>query len=221
MYNARIIPDRGSWLDFEFDAKDLVYVRIDSRRKLYASILLKALGFSNQGILECFYETEIFKIKPNNTYQLQLIPKRLMGRVTPMDISYRGEVIVKKGERISARHIRKIESTKIKHLEYEQNSMEGLVLAKDIVDKTTGEILIECNSIIDEELLHILQTLGLKEVQTLYINDLESGPYMADTLRADSTTNDIEALVEIYRMMRPGEPPTKRSEEHTSELQSQ
>ena len=211
LYSARVIPYRGSWLDFEFDAKDLVYVRIDRRRKLYASILLKALGFSNQGILECFYETEIFKVKPNNTYQLQLIPKRLMGRVTPMDISYRGEVIVKKGERISARHIRKIESTNIKHLEYEQNSMEGLVLAKDIVDKTTGEILIECNSVIDEELLDILQTLGLKEVQTLYINDLESGPYMADTLRADSTTNDIEALVEIYRMMRPGEPPTKEA----------
>ena len=211
LYSARVIPYRGSWLDFEFDAKDLVYVRIDRRRKLYASILLKALGFSNQGILECFYETEIFKIKPNNTYQLQLIPKRLMGRVTPMDISYRGEVIVKKGERISARHIRKIESTKIKHLEYEQNSMEGLVLAKDIVDKTTGEILIGCNSIIDEEVLDTLQTLGLKEVQTLYINDLESGPYMADTLRADSTTNDIEALVEIYRMMRPGEPPTKEA----------
>ncbi len=211
LYSARIIPYRGSWLDFEFDAKDLVYVRIDRRRKLFASILLKALGFSNQDILESFYETEIFKIKPNNTYQLQLIPKRLMGRITPMDISYRDEVIVKKGERISARHIRKIESTKIKHLEYEQNSMEGLVLAKDIVDKTTGEILIECNSIIDEEILNTLQTLGLKEVQTLYINDLESGPYMADTLRADSTTNDIEALVEIYRMMRPGEPPTKEA----------
>ena len=211
LYGARVIPYRGSWLDFEFDAKDLVYVRIDRRRKLYASILLKALGFSNQGILECFYETEIFKVKPNNTYQLQLIPKRLMGRVTPMDISYRGEVIVKKGERISARHIRKIESAKIKQLDYEQNSMEGLVLAKDIVDKTTGEILIECNSIIDEEILDTLQTLGLKEVQTLYINDLESGPYMADTLRADSTTNDIEALVEIYRMMRPGEPPTKEA----------
>ena len=211
LYNARVIPYRGSWLDFEFDAKDLVYVRIDRRRKLFASILLKALGFSNQDILESFYETEIFKIKPNNTYQLQLIPKRLMGRITPMDISYRDEVIVKKGERISARHIRKIESTKIKHLEYEQNSMEGLVLAKDIVDKTTGEILIECNSIIDEEILNTIQTLGLKELKTLYINDLESGPYMADTLRADSTTNDIEALVEIYRMMRPGEPPTKEA----------
>ena len=211
LYGARVIPYRGSWLDFEFDAKDLVYVRIDRRRKLHASILLKALGFSNQGILECFYETEIFKIKPNNTYQLQLIPKRLMGRVTPMEISYRGEVIVKKGERISARHIRKIESTKIKYLEYEPNSMEGLVLAKDIVDKTTGEILIGCNSIIDEEVLDTLQTLGLNEIQTLYINDLESGPYMADTLRADSTTNDIEALVEIYRMMRPGEPPTKEA----------
>ena len=211
LYGARIIPYRGSWLDFEFDAKDLVYVRIDRRRKLFASILLKALGFSNQDILESFYEKETFKIKPNNTYQLQLIPKRLMGRITPMDISHKSEVIVKKGERISARHIRKIESAKIKHLQYEQNSMEGLVLAKDIIDKMTGEILIECNSILDEEILNTLQSLGLKEVQTLYINDLESGPYMADTLRADSTTNDIEALVEIYRMMRPGEPPTKEA----------
>jgi len=211
LYGARIIPYRGSWLDFEFDAKDLVYVRIDRRRKLFASILLKALEFSNQEILENFYETETFKIKPNNVFQLQLVPKRLMGKITPIDIKSKSEVIVKKGERISARHIRKIESAKIKHLDYDQNDLESLVLAKDIVDKITGEIALACNTLIDEEVLSTIKSLGLKEVETLYINDLESGPYMSDTLRADSTTNEIEALVEIYRMMRPGEPPTKEA----------
>jgi len=211
LYNARVIPYRGSWLDFEFDAKDLVYVRIDRRRKLFASILLKALGLTDQDILENFYETEVFKITGKNTFQLKLIPKRLMGRITPIDISHRGESILKKGERISARHIRKIEGAKIKSLEYEQENMEGLVLAKDIIDKNTGEVVLECNSIIDEELLANVRSLGLKELEVLYINDLESGPYMADTLRSDSTKNDIEALVEIYRMMRPGEPPTKEA----------
>ena len=211
LYNARVIPYRGSWLDFEFDAKDLVYVRIDRRRKLFASILLKALGLTDQDILENFYETEVFKITAKNTFQLKLIPKRLMGRITPIDISHRGESILKKGERISARHIRKIEGAKIKSLEYEQENMEGLVLAKDIIDKNTGEVVLECNSIIDEELLANVRSLGLKELEVLYINDLESGPYMADTLRSDSTKNDIEALVEIYRMMRPGEPPTKEA----------
>jgi len=211
LYNCRIIPYRGSWLDFEFDAKDLVYVRIDRRRKLFASILLKALGLTDQDMLESFYDTEAFKITPKNTFQLNLVPKRLMGRITPIDISHRGETILKKGERISARHIRKIEGAKIKSLEYQQENMEGLVLAKDIIDKTTGEVLLECNSIIDEEILTTIQSLGLKELEVLYINDLESGPYMADTLRSDSTKNDIEALVEIYRMMRPGEPPTKEA----------
>ena len=211
LYNARVIPYRGSWLDFEFDAKDLVYVRIDRRRKLFASILLKALGLTDQEILENFYDTEVFKITAKNTFQLKLIPKRLMGRITPIDISHRGESILKKGERISARHIRKIEGAKIKSLDYEQENMEGLVLAKDIIDKNTGEVLLECNSIIDEEVLANVQSLGLKELEVLYINDLESGPYMADTLRSDSTKNDIEALVEIYRMMRPGEPPTKEA----------
>ncbi len=211
LYGARVIPYRGSWLDFEFDAKDLIFVRIDRRRKLHASILLKALEYTNQEILELFYETEKFKIKPKKVFQLQLLPKRLIGKVTPIDIVIRGEMVAKKGERISARHIRKIESAKVKTLEYSEDYMEGQVLAKDVIDKTTGEVKIPCNTKIDEEVLTIFESLGLKEVETLYINDLESGPYMSDTLRADSTTNEIEALVEIYRMMRPGEPPTKEA----------
>ena len=211
LYGARVIPYRGSWLDFEFDAKDLVYVRIDRRRKLLATILLKALNLTNQQILEKFYETEIYKVKKNETYQLQVIPRRLMGRVSPIDILAKGEIVVKKGERISARHIRRIESARLKILDLPKEAIYGQVLAKDLLDKTTGEIVLESNSIIDEENLPILEELKLTELEVLYINDIESGPYIADTLRADSTANEIEALVEIYRMMRPGEPPTKEA----------
>ena len=211
LYGARVIPYRGSWLDFEFDAKDLVYVRIDRRRKLLATILLKALKLTNQEILEKFYETEIYKNKKNDIYQLQVIPRRLMGRIAPVDINAQGELIVKQGDRISARHIRKIESAKLKTLDIPKEALFGQVVAKDILDKSTGEIIIEANTLIDEETLPVLDELNLNEVETLYINDIESGPYIADTLRADSTTNEIEALVEIYRMMRPGEPPTKEA----------
>ena len=211
LYGARVIPYRGSWLDFEFDAKDLVYVRIDRRRKLLATILLKALKLTNQQILEKFYETETYKIKKNEIYQLQVIPRRLMGRVSPVDIEAKGELVVKKGERISARHIRKIESAKLKNLDLHKEAIYGQVLAKDLLDKTTGEIVLESNTVIDEENLTLIEELKLKELETLYINDIESGPYMADTLRADTTNNEIEALVEIYRMMRPGEPPTKEA----------
>ena len=210
LYGARIIPARGSWLDFEFDAKDLVYVRIDRRRKLLATILLKALEYTDQAILESFYDTETFKVK-GDLFELQLDAKKLMGKITPIDIKQGSDLIIKKGDRITARHIRKIESSKIKSLTYSDEALLGLVTAKDIFSKTTGEVVLPCNTVIDEEVLSTIKELGLKDLQTLYINDLESGPYMADTLRSDSTTNDIEALVEIYRMMRPGEPPTKEA----------
>ena len=210
LYGARIIPARGSWLDFEFDAKDLVYVRIDRRRKLLATILLKALEYTDQAILESFYDTETFKVK-GDLFELQLDAKKLMGKITPIDIKQGSDRIIKKGDRITARHIRKIESSKIKSLTYSDEALLGLVTAKDIFSKTTGEVVLPCNTVIDEEVLSTIKELGLKDLQTLYINDLESGPYMADTLRSDSTTNDIEALVEIYRMMRPGEPPTKEA----------
>ncbi len=211
LYGARVIPYRGSWLDFEFDAKDLVYVRIDRRRKLLATILLKALKLTNQQILEKFYETEIYKIKKNDIYQLQVIPRRLMGRISPADIEAKGEKVVKRGDRISARHIRKLESAKLKTLDLPKEALYGQVLAKDLLDTKTGEIVLEANTVVDEEVLEIIESLKLSVLEMLYINDIESGPYIADTLRADSTTNEIEALVEIYRMMRPGEPPTKEA----------
>tara|TARA_Y100001970_G_scaffold250734_1_gene322814 strand:- start:33639 stop:37703 length:4065 start_codon:yes stop_codon:yes gene_type:complete len=211
LYGARVIPYRGSWLDFEFDAKDLVYVRIDRRRKLLATILLKALQFTNQEILEKFYEKEIYKVKKGDVYQLHLVPRRLLGKTAPVDIKAKSEVVLKKGERLSARHIRKIESARLRTLDLPKEALYGQVIASDVLDKTTGEVRVAANTIIDEEIIEIFNELKLTEIETLYINDIESGPYMADTLRADQTTNEVEALVEIYRMMRPGEPPTKEA----------
>jgi len=210
LYSSRVIPYRGSWLDFEFDHKDLVYIRIDRRRKLYATILLRAIGYSSQEILEKFYEKETYLIGTNN-YSLKVIPRRMVGKIAPSDIKGNQGVIIEAGKRITARHIRLIESSKIKTLEVPKESLFNQTIAEDIIDPSTGEIAITCNTQIDEDVLTKLHELKLKEVDVLYINELESGPYISDTLRSDTTTNSLEALAEIYRMMRPGEPPTKEA----------
>ena len=210
LYSSRVIPYRGSWLDFEFDHKDLVYIRIDRRRKLYATILLRAIGYSSQEILEKFYEKETYLIGTNN-YSLKVVPRRMVGKIAPSDIKGNQGVIIEAGKRITARHIRLIESSKIKTLEIPKESLFNQTIAEDIIDPSTGEIAITCNTQIDEDVLLKLQELKLKEVDVLYINELESGPYISDTLRSDTTSNSLEALAEIYRMMRPGEPPTKEA----------
>ena len=210
LYSSRVIPYRGSWLDFEFDHKDLVYIRIDRRRKLYATILLRAIGFSSQEILEKFYEKETYLIG-SNSYSLKVIPRRMVGKIAPSDIKGSQGVIIEAGKRITARHIRLIESSKIKTLEVPKESLFNQTIAEDIIDPSTGEIAIACNTLIDEEVLLKLSELKLKEINVLYINELESGPYISDTLRSDTTSNSLEALAEIYRMMRPGEPPTKEA----------
>jgi DNA-directed RNA polymerase subunit beta len=210
LYSSRVIPYRGSWLDFEFDHKDLVYIRIDRRRKLYATILLRAIGFTSQEILEKFYEKETYLIG-SNSYSLKVIPRRMVGKIAPSDIKGTQGVIIEAGKRITARHIRLIESSKIKTLEVPKESLFNQTIAEDIIDSSTGEIAIACNTLIDEEVLLKLSELKLKEVNVLYINELESGPYISDTLRSDTTSNSLEALAEIYRMMRPGEPPTKEA----------
>jgi len=210
LYSSRVIPYRGSWLDFEFDHKDLVYIRIDRRRKLYATILLRALGFTSQEILEKFYEKETYLIG-SNSYSLKVIPRRMVGKIAPSDIKGSQGVIIEAGKRITARHIRLIESSKIKTLEVPKESLFNQTIAEDIIDPSTGEISIACNTLIDEEILLKLSELKLKEINVLYINELESGPYISDTLRSDTTSNSLEALAEIYRMMRPGEPPTKEA----------
>ncbi len=210
LYSSRVIPYRGSWLDFEFDHKDLVYIRIDRRRKLYATILLRAIGFTSQEILEKFYEKETYLIG-SNSYSLKVIPRRMVGKIAPSDIKGTQGVIIDAGKRITARHIRLIESSKIKTLEVPKESLFNQTIAEDIIDPSTGEIAIACNTLIDEEVLLKLSELKLKEINVLYINELESGPYISDTLRSDTTSNSLEALAEIYRMMRPGEPPTKEA----------
>ena len=215
LYSARVIPYRGSWLDFEFDPKDMVYVRIDRRRKLPATILLRSLGYSSEEILGMFYESDNFAVNKDGSFNLELIPERLRGEVATFDIvSKGGTVIVESGRRITARNIRQIEKEKLKTLAVPAEYILGRALANNIVDEKTGEILVECNTELTEELLVQLSEAGVKSIATLYTNELDCGPFISDTLRIDPSRNQLEALVEIYRMMRPGEPPTKESAEN-------
>ncbi|MDG1945733.1 MAG: DNA-directed RNA polymerase subunit beta [Halioglobus sp.] len=214
LYSARVIPYRGSWLDFEFDPKDMVYVRIDRRRKLPATILLRALGYEAEEILAMFYDVNKFHVAKNGSYTMTLIPERLRGDVAAFDIKAGKKVVVEQGRRVTARHIRELEAAKIKELEIPPEYLHGRSLAKNIVDKKTGEIIIQCNTEITAESVEQLSEAGVSEIQTLYTNELDCGPFISDTLRQDSTSNTLEALVEIYRMMRPGEPPTKESAEN-------
>jgi DNA-directed RNA polymerase subunit beta len=214
LYSARIIPYRGSWLDVEFDPKDMVFVRIDRRRKLPASILLRALDYSTQDILEMFYDNNTYYIDKDGNFSIELVPSRLRGAVLNFDIMSKRTVIVKAGARITARHIREIEKAKLSKLDVPAEFIVGDALAKDIVDKESGEVLFQCNAEITEEMLEGLVKAGVSQFETIYTNDLDCGPFISDTLRIDSTTTRLEALVEIYRMMRPGEPPTKESAEN-------
>ena len=214
LYTARVIPYRGSWLDFEFDPKDVLYVRIDRRRKLPATILLRALGYNSEEILGKFFDTSIFHFK-KDVFSLELDPERLRGEIAVFDIKdKKGAVVVEKGRRITARHIRELEKGKVTTLEVPQEYLIGRSLAQDAADPKTGELLLECNTEITEENLALMLESGITDIETLYTNDLDCGPFISDTLRADPARTQMEALVEIYRMMRPGEPPTKESAEN-------
>ncbi|MHB8551304.1 MAG: DNA-directed RNA polymerase subunit beta [Acidiferrobacterales bacterium] len=209
LFSARIIPYRGSWLDFEFDPKDLVYVRIDRRRKLPATVLLRALGMSTQDVLSTFFESDTF-VLDGGEIRLELIPTRLRGEQVDFDIKTpKDEVIVEAGRRITARHVRELEKCKLKHLVVSDSFLIGRSLSEDIVVRSSGEIIAQANDVVTREVLEKLLAAGIAEVKTLYTNDLDRGPFIADTLRIDSTRDALEAQIEIYRMMRPGEPPTR------------
>ncbi|MEA2079374.1 MAG: DNA-directed RNA polymerase subunit beta, partial [Pseudomonadota bacterium] len=208
LFSARVIPYRGSWLDFEFDAKDCLFVRIDRRRKLPATILLRALGYDTEQILDIFFDTNTFHIGAENL-KLDLVPERLRGEIATFDIKAKSKVIVEEGRRITARHIRELDKAGIKTLEVPELYLVGKVLAHTVVNTETGEIIANANDEITEQLVAALRQAGIKEIHTLYTNDLDRGPYISNTLRIDPTTSQLEAQVEIYRMMRPGEPPTK------------
>ena len=214
LYNARVIPYRGSWLDFEFDPKDCVFVRIDRRRKLPATIILRALEYTSEEILEQFFDTDTFYIKGEDI-EVKLVADRLRGDVATFDITDgKGKTIVEVGRRVTARHVRQLEESGVKAMSVPREYLLERATAKDIVDASTGEVAVPCNTIISEEVLEKLFELGVKELDTIYTNDLDCGPFIADTLRIDSTRTKLEALVEIYRMMRPGEPPTKEAAEN-------
>ena len=213
LYNARVIPYRGSWLDFEFDAKDNLFVRIDRRRKLPATILLRALEFSTEDILSTFFENTQFEIKDGKLL-MEVVANRLRGETAAFDIKDNdGEVIVEQGRRITARHVRQLEKTGMTMMEVPHEYVVGRVLAKNYADRSTGEIIAEANAELTLELLAKLAKAGYESFETLYINDLDQGSYVSETIRIDPSSNRMEALVEIYRMMRPGEPPTRDAAE--------
>ena len=211
LFSARVIPYRGSWLDFEFDAKDGIFTRIDRRRKLPVTVLLRALGMSNEEILDTFFETSNVTLLKEGA-KLELVPERLRGESALFDIAdKKGNIIVAYGKRITARQVKLINEANIKALQVPDDYLMGKIIAKNLVDKESGEVLADANAEITEELLLKLREVGVKKFEILYVNDLDQGPYISNTLNIDSSTNELEALVEIYRMMRPGEPPTKEA----------
>ncbi len=221
LFSARIIPYRGSWLDFEFDHKDCLFIRIDRRRKLPATILLRALGYSNEQMLELFFDTHRFH-RLENDFHLVLNFEHLRGELASFDIKdAQGKVIVEAGRRLTSKHIRELENAGITTvkvpLEYENGHLEsfllGSVFAHEVISNDTGETIAKANDIANEELLNALLEHHVESFETLYTNDLDRGPYISDTLRLDQTTTPLEACVEIYRMMRPGEPPTPEAAE--------
>ncbi len=214
LYSARVIPYRGSWLDFEFDPKDQVFARIDRRRKLPATVLLRALGYESEEILAMFYETTSFQLGDENSATMTLVPKRLQGDMAAFDIMADDKLLVERGRRITARHIRQLDEAGVQYLAVPDEYLLGRRLAKNVIDTDTGEVLVECNLEITEELLATLREKQIDTIETIYTNEIDCGPFISDTLAQDPTRNALESLVEIYRMMRPGEPPTKESAEN-------
>ena len=215
LFNARVIPYRGSWLDFEFDHKDCVYVRIDRRRKIPATILLRALGkeFDNEKIISIFFETNNFD-KNQNTCILHMAPERLRGEIAAFDIKDGNQVLVEEGRRITAKHIRDINKAGLTSFEVPREYLIGKILGHNVVDRKTGELIASVNDDVTGHIIDRCIECGVSEINTLYVNDLDRGAYISNAMRSDTTTNNLEALVEIYRMMRPGEPPTRESAEN-------
>ncbi|TMI35985.1 MAG: DNA-directed RNA polymerase subunit beta, partial [Betaproteobacteria bacterium] len=209
LFSARIIPYRGSWLDFEFDPKDIVFFRVDRRRKMPVTILLKALGYTPERILKEFFAFDAFHVEPNHVL-FEVVPERLRGEVARFDITDKaGKVVVAKDKRITVKHIRDMEAAGIKKITAPDDFILGRTLAHNVVASDTGEIIANANEEITEALLAKLREARVGKIQTLFTNDLDQGPYVSQTLRADETADLNAARVAIYRMMRPGEPPTE------------
>src|SRR5690606_18026761 len=209
LYSARLIPYRGSWLDFEFDPKDALFTRIDRRRKLPVTVLLRALGYSNEEMLNEFFEINTFHIDPEEGVQLELVPERLRGETLDFDLADGDKVIVEAGRRVTARHVKQLTESGIAALAVPDSYLIGRVLSHDVVDAATGELIAAANDEITDEMLEAMRKAGVGSVGTIWVNDLDRGSYISTSRRIDPTRAQLEALVEIYRMMRPGAPPTK------------
>ena len=213
LFSARIIPYRGSWLDFEFDPKDCVFARIDRRRKLPVTIILRALGMNESEMLATFFDNNAFFLSKDEV-SMQLVPQRLRGETATFEIRIGEQVIVEEGRRITARHVRQLEDAGVTRLRVPREYVYGKVLSHDVVNTDTGEIMAKANEVLTATSVEKLIESEITEINTLYVNDLDRGSFISDTLRIDPTKTRLEALVEIYRMMRPGEPPTKDAAEN-------
>ncbi|MCX7091880.1 MAG: DNA-directed RNA polymerase subunit beta [Methylobacter sp.] len=214
LFNARVIPYRGSWLDFEFDHKDCVFVRIDRRRKIPATILLRGLGYDNEEMIKIFFEMNKFTIDAQKCI-FHIVPERMRGEIAAFDIkSKNGQVLVEEGRRITAKHIREMLKSGLTEVEVPRDYLVGKILGNNLIDRSTGELVANVNEELTVAIIDRCIESGISEINTLFVNDLDKGPYMSNAMRLDTTTNSLEALVEIYRMMRPGEPPTKDSAEN-------
>jgi DNA-directed RNA polymerase subunit beta len=210
LYSARVIPYRGSWLDFEFDHKDLLYVRIDRRRKMHATVLLKALGFTTEELLQIFYRSEHIRVAADGRFFRLVDYDLLANQKVSQDIVHpkTGEAIVKKGKKLGKALIRKMKEAGVSEVEMAEEDLFGKVLATDIINMETGEVLFNCNDEVTSEVLSVLKESGVDEFDILFIDPLTAGPYLRDTLKADKVATADEAVLEIYRRLRPGDPST-------------
>jgi DNA-directed RNA polymerase subunit beta len=213
LFNARVIPYRGSWLDFEFDHKDCVYVRIDRRRKIPATILLRGLGYNNEEMINIFFETNKFTLTAEKCL-FHIVPERMRGEIAAFDIKHKDQILVEEGRRITAKHIREMNKAGLTEVQVPREYLTGKILGHNLIDQTTGELVANVNDLVTPVIIDRCIDSGITEIDTLFVNDLDNGPYISNAMRLDTTTNALEALVEIYRMMRPGEPPTKESAEN-------
>ena len=209
LFSARIIPYRGSWLDFEYDPKDYLYFRVDRRRKMPVTILLKALGYTPEQILVEFFAFDAFRLHKEEI-EFELVPERLRGEIARFDFATKsGKTIVAKDKRITVKHVRDMQEAKLDKISVPQEFLLGRVLAQNVIDKESGEVVANANDEITEDLLKKLTDAGVEKIHTIYTNDLDQGSYISQTLRVDETADQMAAMVAIYRMMRPGEPPTE------------
>ena len=208
LHSARVIPYRGSWLDFEFDPKNLIYVRIDRRRKMHATVLLRALGFSTQDLLNYFYSTETIFMEKGDKITKSLDVNLLPGQRATRDIKLDGKTLVKKNQKFTRGAIRKLRDGKVDRLPMDGDELMGKVSAVDVIDPETGEVLLECNEEVTEEKLEALREAGIDTFDVLFIDGLNVGSYLRDTLMADKVRTQEDSILEIYRRLRPGDPPT-------------